>query len=61
MHNVSNVRKSQQIPRLREITNQKRQNWTRVIMKRNFSNILFSEESRVALDGPDGWSKWCNC
>ena len=26
-------------------------------MKTDFSKVVFTDESRVTLDGPDGWSK----
>ena len=33
--------------------------WARSCMKTNFENVLFTDESRTTLDGPDGWmSGW---
>ena len=33
--------------------------WATSCMKTNFENVLFTEESRATLDGPDGWmSGW---
>ena len=27
-------------------------------MKTNFEHVLFTDESRATLDGPDGWMSW---
>ena len=36
-----------------------RLDWAKSSMKTNFENVLFTDESRATLDGPDGWmSGW---
>ena len=37
-------------------------NWARENLKTDFSKVIFTDESRVTLDGPYGWSKgWVLC
>lgn len=31
--------------------------WAKKYMKINFQNVIFMDEARAALDGPDGWDK----
>ena len=34
-----------------------RMNWAEKYMKMNFEHVIFTDECRATLDGPDGWSR----
>ena len=44
-------------PPLKCIHREKRRKWAENNMKVNFENVLFTDECRATLDGPDGWSR----
>ena len=35
----------------------KRAEWTERYPKENFPNVIFTDECRATLDGPDGWAR----
>lgn len=44
-------------PPLKCIHREKRLKWAENNMKVNFENVIFTDECRATLDGPDGWSR----
>ena len=50
------VRKPSCQPPLSTAHKQKRLQWAKQYMKTDFKTVLFTDECRATLDGPDGWS-----
>ena len=44
-------------PPLKDIHKEKRMAWAKKYLKLDFQHVLFTDECRATLDGPDGWSK----
>ena len=44
-------------PPLKCIHHEKRLKWAENNMKVNFEKVIFTDECRATLDGPDGWSR----
>ena len=59
LRSIGKVTKPTIKPPLKQRHKLARLNWAKSGMKTNFVNVLFTEESRATLDGPDGWmSGW---
>ncbi|KAA8593436.1 hypothetical protein FQN60_009552, partial [Etheostoma spectabile] len=42
---------------LRDVAQLKRQDWAKKYLKTDSSKVLWTDEMRVTLDGPDGWAR----
>ena len=54
---VARVVKPRARPFITERNKQKRVSWAKKYMKLDFSKVIFTDECRATLNGPDGWSK----
>lgn len=57
LQKLGRVRKAASTPPLNSTHKSKRLAWAKEHMKTDFSKVVFTDEARVTLDGPDGWSK----
>ena len=56
LRTMGNVRKAEQRPILARIHCEKRLSFAEKYMKLDFSRVVFSDECRATLDGPDGFA-----
>ncbi len=54
---MGSIKESNRRPPLNQKHKEKPKAWARDNMKTDFSNVVVIDESKVTLDGPDGWSK----
>lgn len=57
LRQVASVRKVTKRPLLKQSHLKDRIKWAEKHMKTNFENVIFSDECRASLDGPDGFGK----
>ena len=53
---MGNVGKCSVIPLLTPAHKVKKSQWAKKYLKMDFKKVLWTDESRVTLDGPDGWT-----
>ena len=56
LRQVAKVKKSKKRPPLTQQHREKRVEWAKKYMKLDFSKVIFTDECRATLDGPDGWA-----
>ena len=56
LRSIGKVTKPTIKPPLKQRHKLERLDWAKSCMKTNFENVLFTDESRATLDGPDGWT-----
>lgn len=61
LRKFANVRNQIKKPILTKKHKENRLLWAKKYMKTDFSKVLFTDESRITLDGPDGWARGWVC
>ena len=56
LRKVAKVKKATKRPPLTQKHREKRVEWAKKYMKTDFSKVIFTDECRATLDGPDGWA-----
>lgn len=56
LRRVAKVQKAKTRPPLKKIHREKRMEWAKQYLKADFSKVIFTDECRANLDGPDGWA-----
>ncbi|KAF4698363.1 hypothetical protein FOZ63_028794, partial [Perkinsus olseni] len=57
LKSIGKVLKANPRPSLTKSHKEKRVQWAKDNMKTDFSKVLWTDESRATLDGPDGWAR----
>jgi len=57
LRQLGKVKKSKTRPPLNQKHKDKRIAWSKKYMKTDFSKVLWTDEMRATLDGPDGWAR----
>ncbi len=58
LREVAVIRKSMRNPPLKQRHKDKRMEWVKKYMKTDFSSVIFTDECRARLDGPDQWRNY---
>lgn len=56
LRKLGNVKKQEAKSPLTRLHRQKRKDWALQYLKTDFKQVLFTDEARATLDGPDGWA-----
>lgn len=57
LRDMAKVKKTETRPPLNKIHKLKRQDWAKKYLKTDFSKVLWTDEMKVTLDGPNGWAR----
>lgn len=57
LNNIARIVKPSKQPHIKPVHEEGRMKWAEKYMKVNFESVIFTDECRATLDGPDGWSR----